>query len=61
MEQIVFEIDPEGRVKIDAVGFEGSDCEEATRAVEQALGTPVDREMKPEAFVGEQQTVSAGS
>jgi hypothetical protein len=32
-------ISPEGAITIDAVGYTGSSCEEATRFLEQALGT----------------------
>jgi hypothetical protein len=32
-------ISPEGAITIDAVGYTGSSCEEATRFLETALGT----------------------
>ena len=32
-------ISPEGAITIDAVGYTGSSCEEATAFLEQALGT----------------------
>ncbi|MDF1862596.1 MAG: DUF2997 domain-containing protein [Verrucomicrobiales bacterium] len=31
-------ISPEGAITIDAVGFRGSSCEEATRFLEEGLG-----------------------
>jgi hypothetical protein len=32
-------ISPEGKITIDAVGYTGNTCEEATTFLEQALGT----------------------
>ena len=32
-------ISPEGAITIDAVGYTGSSCEEATQFLEEALGT----------------------
>ena len=32
------DIAPDGSLKIDAVGFTGADCEQATRFLEDALG-----------------------
>ncbi len=39
---------PDGSLKIDAVGFSGSDCEKATEFLEKALGSVADRQRKPE-------------
>ncbi len=39
---------PDGALKIDALGFKGADCEEATRFLEEALGVTKTREHKPE-------------
>ncbi len=41
-------ITPTGEVKIDAVGFNGVDCEKATAFLEQALGIQHIRVHKPE-------------
>ena len=41
-------VDKFGRVKIDAEGFTGTACVEATQAVELALGGGGKRETKPE-------------
>ena len=41
-------IQPDGELKIDAVGFAGSDCEKATKFLEDALGTVADKRKKPE-------------
>ncbi len=53
MKTITATIDKQGRVQIEANGFEGSSCEDATRAIEQALGAESSRERKPE-FYNEQ-------
>ena len=41
-------VSPTGEIKIDAVGFKGADCEQATRFLEEALGVVNNREKKPE-------------
>ena len=41
-------IQPDGSLKIDAVGFTGSDCEQATAFLEDALGQASSRQRKPE-------------
>lgn len=41
-------IQPDGSLKIDAVGFQGADCEKATAFLEEALGTVAERKRKPE-------------
>ena len=38
-ERIDVWISPEGAITLDAVGYTGSSCEEATRFLETALGT----------------------
>ena len=48
MEQITVDITPDGAVSIDAVGFSGADCEQATRFLEKALGQVSRRAKKPE-------------
>lgn len=48
MEQINVDIAPDGGVKIDAAGFSGPDCEQATRFLEDALGTTMQKRKKPE-------------
>ncbi|MDA1257861.1 MAG: DUF2997 domain-containing protein [Chloroflexi bacterium] len=39
---------PDGSLEIDAVGFRGPDCEQATRFLEEALGAVSERGRKPE-------------
>lgn len=41
---------PAGEIRIEAHGFKGSDCERATRYLEEALGNAKDRVKKPEYF-----------
>ena len=40
-------IAPTGQIQIDAVGFKGPDCEQATAFLELALGTVEVRARKP--------------
>ena len=37
-----------GEIKIDAVGFKGADCDQATKYLEEALGTVGTKIKKPE-------------
>jgi len=48
MKRITIDIGLDGSVAIDAVGFSGPDCEQATKFLEEALGTTVSRSLKPE-------------
>lgn len=41
-------VSPIGDISIDAVGFKGSDCEHATKFLEDALGAVAVRSKKPE-------------
>ena len=50
MPQINVDIAPDGSLKIDAVGFTGSDCEKATKFLEDALGHVQQRDKKPEYY-----------
>jgi hypothetical protein len=38
----------DGAISIDAVGFKGADCDQATRFLEQALGVAAVKRRKPE-------------
>jgi hypothetical protein len=38
-ERIDVWVSPEGAITLDAVGYTGSSCEEATRFLEESLGT----------------------
>ncbi len=39
---------PTGEIRIDAVGFKGADCEQATRFLEAALGVVAQKVKKSE-------------
>ena len=41
-------VTPTGEIKIDAVGFKGADCEQATKFLEAALGLVNERTKKPD-------------
>jgi hypothetical protein len=41
-------ISPTGEIQIDALGFKGPDCEQATRFLEEVLGAVQVRQRKPE-------------
>ncbi len=41
-------IAPDGALTIDAVGFKGADCDQATKFLEQALGVAKQKQRKPE-------------
>ena len=41
-------IHPDGAIAIDAVGFKGADCEQATKFLEDALGVVSAKQRKPE-------------
>ena len=48
MKQIEIVVSPIGDISIDAVGFKGSDCEQATKFLEEALGVVAQKQKKPE-------------
>jgi hypothetical protein len=50
MPQINVDIAADGSLRIDAVGFAGTDCEKATRFLEDALGRVRQRGRKPEYY-----------
>ena len=41
-------VSPTGEITIDAVGFKGADCEQATKYLEDALGCEKQKQRKPE-------------
>jgi hypothetical protein len=43
-------VQPDGQLKIDAVGFKGADCEKATAFLEKALGQVKGKAKKPEYY-----------
>ena len=50
MKTIEIIITPTGDVSIDAVGFKGNDCEQATKFLKQALGKTTRNVNKPEYY-----------
>lgn len=55
MKKIVFTIDETGAVSIDAQGYTGTSCKDATKAFEEALGAAdaaANRHDKPEMKLG---------
>lgn len=51
-------IGPDGSVKIEAQGFAGSACEQATKALEDALGRVVDDQRTSDYWLDEKAKVS---
>lgn len=43
-------VGPDGSLKIEAMGFKGSDCERATAFLEKALGRISGKSKKPEYY-----------
>ena len=41
-------VSPVGEISIDALGFKGSGCEQATKFLEEALGVTAQKIKKPE-------------
>lgn len=41
-------IAPDGKLTIDAIGFKGADCDQATKFLETALGLTAAKQRKPE-------------
>lgn len=53
-------VKPDGKLTIDAIGFEGADCEKATGFLEEALGQPGKRDRKPEYYRRAQTIIRVG-
>ena len=49
-------VSPMGEIHIEAVGFIGAGCKEATQALEEALGTVARSQTKPEYHQKNQRT-----
>lgn len=50
MKTIEIIVSPSGQLTINAAGFAGADCEQATAFLEQALGEAGQKQRKPEWF-----------
>lgn len=46
--RILVKVSPIGDITVEAEGFQGTGCEAATKAIEEALGKPRERVRKPE-------------
>lgn len=51
--EIVILVDPEGNTSVEAFGYTGKGCVDATKVFEEALGAAGTRKMKREALVAE--------
>ena len=54
MKTITITVDPQGRTKVETQGFTGGTCREASRFVEQALGTRTAETLTAEYHQGQQ-------
>ena len=57
---ITINIDQEGKVEMDAVGFTGKSCDNAIKVFEEAMGEITKRNHKREYFQKEQERVKHG-
>lgn len=48
MKSVEVIVSREGTIAIDAIGFTGADCEQATKFLEEALGVKTSHQRKPE-------------
>lgn len=46
--RILVKVSPTGEIVVEADGFQGKGCVDATKAIEEALGTRSARALKPE-------------
>ena len=46
--RIHVKVSPTGEITVEAEGFKGNGCEAATKAIEEALGKPRERNRKPD-------------
>jgi hypothetical protein len=53
MKIIEITVDAKGQTKVETRGFTGSECREASRFVEQALGSRTDEKLTPEFYQGQ--------
>ena len=54
MKSIEITVSPQGETKVQTKGFTGSSCQEASKLIEQALGTKASEQITPEFY--QQQT-----
>jgi hypothetical protein len=46
-------VDPQGQAKVETKGFSGSECREASKFIEQALGQRTDEKLTAEFYQGQ--------
>ena len=63
MKTIEIIISPDGKSRVETQGFQGAECREASRFIEQSLGQPQSEQLKAEFYAtsSERQQVSEGS
>jgi len=60
MKQIKILYGPNGEIEIEAVGYKGKGCKEATKFLEDALGTEKDTKRKAEWFLQNAESIQKG-
>ena len=55
MKTIEITVDPKGQARVETKGFSGGECREASRFVEQALGTRSAETLTAEFHLGQQE------
>ena len=50
MKRIEILIDPQGTIRVQTFGFAGSTCQDATKALEEALGQKLSDQTTPEFY-----------
>ena len=57
--KVIVKLGKDGSVKVEAEGFVGSSCEDATKFIDDIFGKPTDKKLKPE-YYQEEQTICNG-
>jgi len=52
--KVIVRLGKDGSVKVEAEGFVGRSCEEATKFLDELFGQPTDRQLKSEYYQDEQ-------
>lgn len=50
--RVVITCDPDGGIEVEAFGFEGNTCEEATAFLDELFGDPEEKTLKDEYYQG---------
>lgn len=54
MKRIEITVSPDGQSKVETFGYSGSECRDASRLIEQALGQSTGEELKSEFYLSRQ-------